>query len=89
MHLRRHPYAKVQNPVLPILVDVQLAIFSTTVQKGSGAHLASYAMGTGYLPGLKRPERVIQHTTVFSDEIKERLELYDYSTSGISSPVIG
>ena len=33
------------------------ARFSAPVQTGSEANLASYTMGTGSLPGVKRPER--------------------------------
>ena len=37
------------------------ARFSTPVQTGPGAHLASYTMDTGSFPGVKRPERRINH----------------------------
>ena len=32
-----------------------------SVQTGPGVHLASYTMGTGPFPGLKRPGRGIDH----------------------------
>ena len=35
--------------------------FSALVQTGPGAHPASYTMGTGYLPGVKRPGRGVDH----------------------------
>ena len=35
------------------------ARFSAPVQTGPGANPASYAMGTGYFPGVKRPGRVL------------------------------
>ena len=40
-------------------------------------------------PGLKRPGRGINHPTLFSAEVKERVELYLYSPSGPSWPVLG
>ena len=37
------------------------ARFSAPVQTGPGAHPASYTMGTGSLPGVKRPGRGADH----------------------------
>jgi hypothetical protein len=37
------------------------ARFSAPVQTGSGAHPASYTMGTGTFPGVKRPGRGVTH----------------------------
>ena len=37
------------------------ARFSAPVQTGPGAHPASYAMGTGSFPGVKRPGRGVEH----------------------------
>jgi DNA-binding sugar fermentation-stimulating protein len=65
------------------------ARFSATVQVGSGAHLASYTMGTGSFPGVKRPGRGVKHSHPSSAEIKERVELYHYSHSGPSWTVLG
>jgi hypothetical protein len=39
------------------------ARFSAPVQNGPGAHLASYTMGTGSFPGVKRPGRGVDHPT--------------------------
>jgi hypothetical protein len=64
------------------------AIFSAPVQTGSGAHPASYTVGTGSFPGVKRPGRGIDHPHPARAEDKERVELY-YSTSGPSRPVLG
>jgi hypothetical protein len=58
------------------------AKFSSPVQIGSEAHPASYSMGTGSFPGVKRPERGVDHSTPSSVEIRERVELYLYSPSG-------
>jgi len=65
------------------------ARFSTPVQTGPGAHPASYSMGTGSFPGVKRPGRGVDHVLPSSAEVKEKVELYLYSTSGPSWPVIG
>ena len=40
----------IENP--HIIQDI--FVFSTSVQTGPGAHPASYAMGTGSFPGVKR-----------------------------------
>jgi hypothetical protein len=63
--------------------------FSAPVQTDPGAHPASYTMGTGSLPGVKRPGRDIDHPLPSGAEVKERVELYLYSPFGPSSPVLG
>ena len=65
------------------------ARFSAPVQTGPGTHPASYTMGTGSLPGVKRPGRGIDHSPPFSDEVEGRVELYVCSPSGPSWPVVG
>jgi len=60
------------------------ATFSAPVQNGPGAHPASYTMGTGSFPGVKRPGRGVNHPRPSIAEVKERVELYLYSTSGPS-----
>jgi hypothetical protein len=60
------------------------ARFSTPVQTGPGDHPASYTMGTGSFPGVKRSGHGTDHTPSSSAEVKERVELYFYSTSGPS-----
>jgi len=45
-------------------------------------------MGTRYFPGVKRPEHGVDHPHPSGAEVKERIELYLYS-SGPSWPVIG
>jgi len=65
------------------------ARYFASVQTGPGAHLASYTMGTGSFPGVKRPGRGVDHPPSSSAEVKERGELYLYSKSGPSWPVIG
>jgi hypothetical protein len=47
------------------------------VQTGSGAHPASYPVGTkGPLLGVKRPGREADHSPPSSAEVKECVELY-------------
>jgi hypothetical protein len=65
------------------------ARFSAHVQTGPGAYPAYCRMGTGSFPGVKRPGRGVDHPPTSSAEVKERVELYLYSTSGPSWPVIG
>jgi len=45
-------------------------------------------MGTGPFPGVKRPRRGVDHPPPSRVEVKERVELYLYSTSRLSWPVI-
>jgi hypothetical protein len=50
------------------------------VQTGSGAHPASYRMGTrGSFVGVKCPEREADHSLPSSAEVKECMELYLHS----------
>jgi len=46
-------------------------------------------MGTGSYPEVKRPERGVDHPLPSSAKVKERVELYLYSTSGPSWSVLG
>jgi len=59
------------------------------VQTSPGAHLDSYTMDTGSFPRVKRPGRGVDHSPLYSAEVKKRVELYLYSTSGTSWPVLG
>jgi hypothetical protein len=65
------------------------AIFSAPFQTGPRANPASYTVGTGSFPRVKRPGRDVDHSPPSSAEVKERVELYLYSPSGPSWPVIG
>ena len=62
--------------------------FSASVQTGSGNHPASYIMGTGPFPGVKRPRRGLDHPTLSSAEVKEGVSLYVYSPFGHSWPAL-
>ena len=46
-------------------------------------------MGTGFFQGIKRPERGVDQPTPSNSEINGRVELYLYSPSGPSWPVLG
>ena len=65
------------------------ARFSVTVQTGPGAPPASFSMGTGSFPWVKRPTRGVDHPPPSSAEVEGRVELSLYSSSGPSWPVIG
>jgi len=65
------------------------ATFSPPVRTGPGAHPASCKMGIEvFFPGLKRPERGVHHSPIYSADVKEKAELYQHSPSGLSRPVI-
>ena len=64
------------------------ARFSASVQAGPRAHPDSYTMGTRSFLRVKRPRRGIDHPPTASAEVKERVELYLYSPSGPSWPVL-
>ena len=49
----------------------------------------SYAMGTGSFSRAKRPMRGVYHPPPPGPEIKEWVQLYLYSFSGLSWPVLG
>ena len=65
------------------------ARFSAPVRTGPGAHPASYTMGTGSFPGVKRPGRGVDHPRPTSADVEGRVELYICSHSGPSWPVLG
>jgi len=63
---------------------------SVPVQTGHRSHPASDTMGTGSLPGVKRPGRGTDHPPPSSAEFKERVELYLYPPPyGPPWPVLG
>ena len=51
------------------------AKFSFPVQTGPRAHPASYTMGTGSFPAVKRARRGADHPPSSSAEVKERVEV--------------
>ena len=56
--------------------------FSAPVQTDHGAHPASYEVGTGLYPEVKRPGRGFNYPPQSRSGVKERIELYLYSPSG-------
>ena len=63
--------------------------FSAQLQTGPEAHPASYTMGTGSFPGIKRPGRGVDNPPTSSAKVKKRVQLYLYSPSRPSWPVLG
>ena len=59
--------------------------FSSPIQTSSGSPTASYKTGTGSFPEVKWPGRGVDYPPPSSAEVKERVELYLYSTSGLVS----
>ena len=55
------------------------ARFSAIVHTVPVAHPASYTIGTGSFPGVKRPGRGVDALTPSSAQVKERVEPYLYS----------
>jgi hypothetical protein len=70
-------------------IESRGARFSAPVQTGPGAYPAFCTMGTGSFPWLKRPGCGVDHPPPSIAEVKERVELYLYSPSGLSWPVLG
>jgi len=63
--------------------------FFAHVPTGPGVQPTSYTVTTGFFSGVNRPGRGVDHPPLPSAEVKERVELYLYSKSGPSWPVIG
>jgi len=63
------------------------ARFSETVQPVSQP--ASYTMGAGSFPEVKKPGSGVEYPRPSNAESKERVELYIYSLSGLSWHVVG
>ena len=62
---------------------------ATPVQTGPGAHPAFYTMPTRSFPAVKRPEHGFDHPPSSGAEVEGKVELYLYSPSGPSWPVLG
>ena len=59
------------------------ARFSAPVQTGPGAYPASFTMGTGSFPGVKRPGRGADHPPPSKCRGQERVGLYLYTPLGL------
>ena len=66
---------------------LQLDGFFAPVQTDPGAYPASYTMGTGSFPGVKRPGR--GNSPPSCAKVVGRVELYIRSPCGPSWPVLG
>jgi hypothetical protein len=64
------------------------ARFSALVQTDPGAYPASYTMGTGSFPEVKRLGRGVEHPTMSSAEVKERVVIL-LLPCGPSWPLLG
>ena len=62
--------------------------FSAPVQIGTGLTQAPTQWVTGLFPGVKRLGRGVEHPPSSTAEVKERVELYLYSPSGPSWPLL-
>jgi hypothetical protein len=64
--------------------------FSANIQTGPGAHPASHTMGNRSLSwGVKQLGQGVDHPPPSSAEMKERVDLYNYSLIGTSWVVLG
>jgi hypothetical protein len=61
--------------------------FSAPVQTGSEAHPASYTMGTGSFPGVKRPGRGVDHPPHLEPRLKKEYNFTFTTPFGPSWPV--
>jgi len=59
------------------------ARFSAPIQTSPGAYPASYTLGTGSFPGVKRSGHGVDHPPPSIPSVKERVELYLYSPPGL------
>jgi hypothetical protein len=65
------------------------AWFSAPVRTSRGVHPACYTMGTGSFLRVQRPGHGLDHLPPSSAKVKERVEIYLYSPSAPSWPVLG
>ena len=65
------------------------ARLSAPVQTDPGSYPASYTIGTGAFPSVKRPRRGVNLPPTSSAEVKETVELYLYFPSESSWQIIG
>ena len=63
--------------------------FSAPVQTTSGAHPASCTMDGRSFPGVKWPGHGVGYLPVSNAEVKERVDLYVYSPSRPTRPLLG
>ena len=59
------------------------ARFSAPAQTCHGAHLASYSMGTGSFPGVKRPGRGVNHSLHLAPRLKQEWSYTSTPSEGL------
>jgi hypothetical protein len=65
------------------------ARFSIPVQTDTMPHSAPFTMNNVSLsPVIKRPGRVVEHAPLSTDEVKESVELYIFSTLRCVIPIV-
>ena len=64
-------------------------IFRTSPDRPWGPHNLLFSGYRLSFPGVKRPGRGVNHSPISSVEVEERVELYLYTLSEPSCPVIG
>jgi len=62
------------------------ARFSAPVQTGPGAYPASYTMGTGYFPEVKRPGRGADHPPHLAPRFKKEYSYNSTPPMGLRDP---
>jgi hypothetical protein len=63
---------------------------SSSIQTGPGVHPASCKVGNQVsLPGVEQPGSGTDHPPPTSTKVKERMELYLHSPSGLLWPILG
>jgi hypothetical protein len=82
----RHNYYTTDWTGVRTLMESRLSV---PFQIGPEASPASCETGAGSLVWVERPVHVVNHPPPFSDEVKERVELYLCSASGYWWPAIG
>ena len=63
--------------------------FSAPVYNGPGVRTASYTVGTGFFPGVKRPEHGVHHPPHLPQKLKKEYSYTSAPPSGPSWPVLG
>jgi len=63
--------------------------YPAPTQTGPGVRLTSYTISTVSFPEIKRLGRTVDYPSLSVAELKEKVELYIYSLSGPSWPVLG
>ena len=77
------------NSFIIFIIIVIIIIISTCPDRHWGPPSLLYNGNRVFFPRVKQPGRGLDHPPPSNAEIKERVELYLYSPSGLSWPAIG